>query len=278
MLVCYPTESELSAQGRFPAVLRPVDLLRRMGDECGTVLVRASDGLLYCVKMAGNLLGPNVLANEAMGSELAKYLGLPVPAWQPIEFSADFLDENPLSFRKSDSEFVSPQPGLYFASRAVDQDGCGAVQAALPASWFSGNGNPNDFVGMLILDLWANRVGQRKAVFRPFFNLKGVSAVFIDNSLMFGGAWGREVQRPGEALYADHRVYDGKHASRIIAFWLDQIHAINEKTLLGLSRSIPREWKTSSFFEHTAAMLTIREARLAELVCKEMRLIAETGR
>ena len=77
----------------FP--LSAVAFVRRMRGGAQSSLLRASDGALYVVKLHGNPQGPNVLANEALGSWLAAQLGLETPAWRQISISDEFLAQNP---------------------------------------------------------------------------------------------------------------------------------------------------------------------------------------
>ena len=46
--------------------------------------MRCDDGKLYVLKMNPNPQGPNVLANEALGSILIRGLGLRAPPWKAV--------------------------------------------------------------------------------------------------------------------------------------------------------------------------------------------------
>ena len=54
-------------------------------------LVRCDDGKLYVLKMTPNPQGPNVLANEVLGSILMRGLGLPAPPWKPVAINLKTL-------------------------------------------------------------------------------------------------------------------------------------------------------------------------------------------
>jgi hypothetical protein len=73
-------------------ILRTRAVLRKLQGRSQTVLVRASDGFLYMVKMMAGLEGPNVLANGVLCNQLARYLRLSVPNSCPIELSKGRLE------------------------------------------------------------------------------------------------------------------------------------------------------------------------------------------
>ena len=202
-----------SPAGSSAAILTVREVVRKLRDDSQSVLVRASDGLLYWVKLMSGFDGPNALANAVLGNELAKHLGIAVPNWSPIEFSRDFLDSNPLCWPEPGTGLPKPSPGMYFGTRALGQDEGETAYEILPGSWLNRISNRDEFVGMLILDVWTNQVGTRKAVFVPSSDKSLITAVFIENGQMFGGFWGGEVQRPGTALYSDRRVYANSRCS-----------------------------------------------------------------
>jgi hypothetical protein len=78
--------------GYSSTILKTRAGLRKLHGRSQTVLVRASDGFLYVVKMMAGLEWPNVLGNGVLCNQLARYLGLSVPNWRPIEFSKRCLE------------------------------------------------------------------------------------------------------------------------------------------------------------------------------------------
>ena len=85
-------EGFASSLGYSSTILRTSAVLRKLHGRSQTVLVRASDGFLYVVKMMAGLEWPNILANGVLCNQLATYLGLSVPNWRPIEFSKGCLE------------------------------------------------------------------------------------------------------------------------------------------------------------------------------------------
>ena len=85
--------------------------VRRMRGGAQSSLLRASDGKLYVVKLQGNPQGPNVLANEALGSWLTARLGLKTPDWSRIAIDDAFLDQNQQMWFETPSGRERPRAG-----------------------------------------------------------------------------------------------------------------------------------------------------------------------
>jgi hypothetical protein len=276
-MVLNRTVGYASSPGYSATVLRVNTVLRRLRGGSQSVLVRASDGYVYWVKMLAGYQGPNVLANEVLGNELARYLGISVPDWSPIEFSKDCIEANPLCWPELGSGLPRPSPGMYFATRASGQDECEAAYEILPGNWLNKISNRDDFAGMLALDVWTNQVGSRKAIFVPSPDRSLITAVFIENSQMFGGFWGSEEQSRGAALYSDPRVYANSDLEQACDRWLQKIAAIDESVLRRLARFIPQEWTVPNYLEQTISKLRTRRRNLQQLLARELALIGETG-
>jgi hypothetical protein len=257
--------------------LEAVAALRRMRGGSQSVLMRASDGALYVVKMMGNPQGPNVLANEVLGNELASHLGLCVPVWRPIRLSDEFLDRNRLCWFESISGIMRPPAGVHFALLALGQNSMTRSEEVLPGSWISRLGNRTDFVAMLVLDLWANHMDNRQAIFVRSGDTESITAVFVDNGDMFGGPFGQLQHRPGTTLYLDRRVYGVPSLGKVCSQWLRRIRSINEGEVLRLVRLIPDEWAGKEYRTQVTSQLRTRRTALSHLLEKEMSLIEEMG-
>ena len=252
-------------------------VLRKMRGGSQSVLLRASDGALYVVKMMGNPQGPNVLANEAFGNELARYLGLPVPSWRPISLSDSFLDRNRLCWFESATGLIRPPAGLHFASLALGQGSSAIGCEVIPGRWLSQAGNRADFVAMLVLDLWTNHTDNRQAIFLQSAETGLTSAVFIDNGHLFGGPYGQEQQRRGAALSLDRRVYGDPSLKKTLRRWLLRISSIEDGVLLRLARCIPAEWMSEEYLSQVLSQLRTRQIALSQLLQEEMPFIARMG-
>ena len=268
---CFRSRRESSS------ALAAVAVLRKMRGGSQSVLLRATDGALYVVKMMGNPQGPNVLANEVLGNELANYLGLPVPVWRPIYLSDEFLDRNWLCWFESVSGLVRPSAGLHFASLALGEDSSARAYEVLSGACLSRIGNRTDFVAMLVLDLWASNTDNRQAIFVRGADTQLITAVFVDNGHMFGGPHGQQQLRRGGALFLDRRVYAGLGLRKMFSQWLRRVRSINEGVLLGLARSIPDEWMSKDYLTQVISQLRVRQIALSELLENEMSLVGRMG-
>jgi hypothetical protein len=98
------------------AYLSAVRYIRKMRGGSQAILVLCDDGHHYVIKMAGNLQGPNVLANELLGSVIANAVGLPVAPCRLIYLSDDFVDGEPGTWFETPTGRCRPVAGLHFGS------------------------------------------------------------------------------------------------------------------------------------------------------------------
>jgi hypothetical protein len=94
-MVLNRAEGFATSPGYSSTIFRAGEVLRWLLGRSQTVLVRASHGFLYVVKMMAGRQWPNVLANGVMCNRLARYLGLSAPSWRPIKFSKGCLERKP---------------------------------------------------------------------------------------------------------------------------------------------------------------------------------------
>ena len=267
--VCFPDSC-------FPT-LKSTAVLRVLPGGTKSVLVHASDGNTYVVKLMGNPQGPNVLANEALGTELARHLGLSVPAWRAIEVSDEFLDRNKLCWFETDSGPIRPDAGLHFASRVIGQGAPTPTYGVLPGEWLSLIDNRDDFVGMLLLDVWANHTDNRQSVFVRNPVTQKLTAVFVDYGHMFGGPSGRDSYRRGTAMYLDHRVYESLDIDAAFDRWLQRVRMIDGSLLRRVAKSIPGAWMGGLDLEELIAQLQMRKGVLEHFLHQEMSLVKGMG-
>jgi len=269
-------ESGNNCSTNSPLLLRAEEVLDEHRSSYQNVLVRASDGLLYSVKLLASLEGPNALSNQIIGTELGRYLGLPIPNWSILELSGSCFRQ----IVASCSHFgngIRPRPGVYFASRALSFGIGAADYQILPQKWFHRISNRNDFLGMLVLDLWTNRTGQRKALFTRSRETGLLTAFFAHNWQMFGGCWGDELQKSGTALYQDLRIYSGLDLEQETNWWLNRVRSIDSRLPIRMGSFVPSEWRDSGHIEQISRQLRNRQQCLEQLVEQEMKLIIKFG-
>jgi hypothetical protein len=261
-----------SPQGSL-SVLEAMAVFRRLRGGSQSLLVLASDGDLYVVKMMENPQGANVLANEALGTELASYLGLPVPEWRSIFLSDDFLDSHRHCWFDVGAGPVRPPAGFHFASRVIGQESSSALCEILPGSWIPRIANRCDFAGMLLLDLWANHTDSRKSLFLRKEISTETSAFFVDNGHMFGGPLGIDHHRPGAALFLDSRIYEGREMMSAFTSWFERVDSVDESVVKGLASKIPGEWMPHGYVQQVIEQLQSRKGELELSLFKELSLI-----
>lgn len=234
---------------------------------CGTSqpsILRGSDGEYHVVKFNG-FPGSQSLMNEFVGTKLIGEFGLPTPEWSPIEMSPTFIDENPRLWFWSEDAPIRPVPGLHFASRLIQ--GCDEQRTyqMIPHSWIGRIENRVDFLGMLVLDLWANNCDRRQAVFLSDGNDR-LRASFIDNDFMFGGKFGNHTTCPRRAMVYDLGVYEGLWRSTTVQQWLRKIDGIGEDAIRRIVEHAPDEWTDQQTRHRIINQLAQRRAMLPSLL------------
>ena len=226
-------------------------------------IIQGSDGAFYVVKFNG-FPGTHSLLSEVLGSELITICGLPSPEWVPIELSSRFISDNSGLWFCSANAPIPPQPGLHFGSRLIEAENDSRTYQMIPHSWIDRIGNRPDFLGMLILDLWANNCDRRQAVFLD--DAEGnLQASFIDNGLMFGGKSRNDTTCPRRAMVYDLDVYKGlwnDNHDDVVKEWLQRVNRIGEEAIRQILSYVPNSWMESGFEGHVINQLEERRKRL----------------
>jgi hypothetical protein len=229
------------------------------------MLIQASDGLSYVLKMASRKLKNELPLREALGSELATRIGLTVASWQPIYVSDDFIDDCLGSWPQApDGSKLRPESGYYFGSQQLGSKAGERVYDFLPSALLSRIENRPEFVGMLLLDIWANHANYRQAVFLHPSDSSSLKAVFIDHGAMFSNE--RDVLlTPMAGRYSDSRMYKGYWTEPIFSFWQERISSIRESSLRESLSRIPHVWTRDCHVARIVSELLVRQDRLRKL-------------
>lgn len=245
--------------------VRPVKFLRKMRGGAQSSLLQVEDGNYYIVKLPGNPQGLEVLFNEAFGAVIMRFLGLPVPDWGVIALADEFIDQNPeMWIETTTSGRKRPEAGLCFGSRLVLTSRDETLYELLPRQWFELISNRDDFIGMLLFDMWSRQSDNRQAVFRQDAQTRSIRATFIDQGDLFGRRRLPQRNSARGPSYLDSNIYRNIDIVNIIPKWEARIRSITPSALddFGYTSGIPSEWYTPSKVECCRAELIERQRSL----------------
>jgi hypothetical protein len=235
-------------------LLRPsvVMVARKQKGGSQSRLVLCDDGKLYVLKMHPNPQGPNVLANEALGSMLLSGLGFPVPPWCPITINLKTLPSFPELTMETADGFSLPACGVHFGSEYL-----GSPQYDLfdliPENYRIRNGE--QFAAIRLFDLWANHHDHRQCVYRRPKQTGDYEAVFIDNGHLFGGPdWSIETALSGKIW---SRYFRNQLRPERLAMerWVTMFEAGIPKLLCEARQLIPPEWYRGDIYSLCARLI-----------------------
>jgi hypothetical protein len=247
------------------AILSANKYIRKMKGGSQSILVRVNDGRHYVVKMTDNPIGPNLLANEHMGSLVAKAVGLPVAEASGIMISDSFIDSHPDLWFELPSGVRRPNKGMHFGSLFVGQtSGADRPTEYISPSRVSTITNREAFLGMYLLDVWANHQDNRQAIFRRS-STNELEVCFIDHGHMFGGPQWNFQGNLGSALHLEMAVYTDLWQDELVASWISRFQTIIPEVLPSIGAPMASEWYSGDLNE-LLSELTDRLLRLPELV------------
>ena len=241
--------------------------VRKLNGASQASLVATEDGTLYVIKCL-EFVGQFGLISEVIGSELMAEMGLPVPHWEPILLTEDFIRRNPkLWYRnRPDSKGTRSEDGLAFGTRLTTSRGRNLTYEILPSSWIERIVNRDDFVGALLFDLWANNCDCRQCVFLTDDYAKALRAVFIDNDHLFGGYFANEKTCPRRAMVPISDIYRGVWNEESVSRWQKKIDQIDDMFINHVLAKIPLEWAGSPALTFVTTELSLRRAKLHFLI------------
>lgn len=207
------------------------------------ILARASDGLVYVVKFADNLQGPNVLFNECAGNELYRACGLPVQEWAVLRVSDSFLDRNRDCWIQTPGGRLRPTAGLCFGSLFMGEGGKRLIEI-LPRFMINRVRNQSDFWLAWLIDICAEHVDNRQAIFVE--DAEGwLEARFIDHGHLFGGASANLNRNFRASRYLDPRIY-AEVSFEALRNFQNLLQALDLDKLRRGIKTIPAEWSHPS--------------------------------
>jgi hypothetical protein len=248
------------------AILSANKYIRKMKGGSQSIFVQANDGKYYVVKMKDNPQGVNTLANELLGSLIAKSVGLPVAEGKGMYLSDSFIDSYPDLWFDLPSGRRRPDKGMHFGSLFVGQpSGESRPTEYISPSRVNLITNRDAFLGMYILDVWANHQDNRQAILRRASDELTQEAFFIDHGHMFGGPEWDFKECPGVAFHLEMAVYSDLWQDEQIASWISHFQTVVPEVLSWFPCIALPRWYDGDL-DSLMARLTARLASLTELV------------
>ncbi len=266
MFVCNTGDEagRVGAPDTFFNVVHATQLIRRMHGGSQSILIRGEDERLYVVKLNNNQQGPNLLANEVLGSELLHAVGLPTPSWKPIFISENFIKKNPSLHFELQFGSRKVRSGIHFGSQFISRTAGGEVYDFLPSSFCNRIVNREDFLGIYIFDVWANHRDHRQAVFSTRQTNRAINAHFIDNGHLFGGPHWDFRDKPGAAMCLDRNLYTTTWQESDVDAWISRFETSIPQSLSRVTQQVPQDWYNGNIDELISCLL-FRSSDLSNL-------------
>jgi hypothetical protein len=193
--------------------------------------------------MTDNPQGTNVLANELLGSVLGSAAGLPVAEASLVYLSDLFIDDASGLWFETRDGVRRPQAGLHYGSRFIGEtEGLNQPTEYISRSRTQTINNRSAFLGMYILDVWANQQDNRQAILLSDSHGPGSEVFFIDHGFMFGGPEWIFSERPGCACHLEGSIYSQLWHQDIVADWISHFEKVIPEALSSALSLIPSQW------------------------------------
>lgn len=270
-MVSVPVSKCDSSALRVPSPhLRAVQYIRRMRGGAQAHLVRCSDDNYYVIKVVNNPQGSRILATELLGARLAKLLGLPVAEGAIVMVSQSLIALSEEMVVEMPCSRIPCEAGACFGSRCPVDPRRAPLFDSLPAALLRDVENLQDFLGMLVFDLWTcNREGRQVVFFRDDERPQ-YRAVMIDQGFSFSASEWNFPDSPVCGLYRGSKgVYANVRGIESFEPWLSRLESeIDENVLAAAAAAIPPEWYESDTvsLHGLVASLNERRTRVRELL------------
>ena len=99
--------------------------------------------------------------------------------------------------------------------------------------------NRQEFLAMLVLDVFANKQTPRKAL---FVGDRLLRAYFVDHGYVLGENYVENDNSPRECLHAETALYEGLWDWRVVTRHIEQLRTLTEVFLTNPLKLIPYEW------------------------------------
>jgi hypothetical protein len=204
--------------------------------------MRCEGGHYYVVKFRNNPQHQRVLANEFLAANLAKNIGLPVPAVEVVEVPRQLIANTAELTVVVGNQQVACESGLQFGSLYVVDPTEGRVFDYLPPEALNRVRNLETFAGILALDKWTCNADGRQVAFWQKLRDKKYSASFIDQGYCFNAGEWTFRDFPLRGVFPKNEVYSRVTGWDSFEPWLTRIEKLDDQRVWEAASQIPPEW------------------------------------
>jgi hypothetical protein len=230
------------------AKIKAIKHIRRMNGGSKAHMCTCSDGYNYIVKFQNNPQGNRTLANDLLGTLLARYMGLPVPDPAVVDVDADLIPGKRDQLLRYDPGPKLGTPGKCFGSRYLTPCMPGSHRSNsvepgdLNRAYLLKLGNLADFAGMLVFDKWACNTDPRQVVFIRNGNDPD-RVVMIDFGYCFHACHWNFPEHRLTGVFGEWFVYNAIEEMKAFEPWLQILeNDVDEDVLASLAGLIPPIW------------------------------------
>jgi hypothetical protein len=238
-------DSRMSATTRIQAT----KYIRRMAGGSQSHLLRCSDGQDYVVKFQNNPQGSRTLANDLLGTLLAKYLGLPVTDVAIVDVGEELIRSTRRLRIKYSRRSEPCQAGLCFGSRYLRSRASGNRETSTisPGThsqfYLQELVNVKDFAGMLVFDRWTSNTDARQVIFTRGEHHRPDRVVMIDLGFCFHACHWNFPDYRLLGVVGERAVYDSIEGIDAFDPWLGRLETgLDVDVIRKLAAEIPPEW------------------------------------
>ena len=257
-----------------------VEHIRRMRGGAQSHLMRCDDGGYYIVKFQNNPEGNRTLANDLLGTLLARHLGLPVSDPAIVEVTEDLKPGKGDQMLGYDPGAKLGQPGKCFGSKYLTPRMPGRHCSSLEPrdsnrAYLSKLRNLEDFAGMLVFDKWVCNTDPRQVVFVRSEDDRD-RVVMIDFGYCFHGPYWRFPLYSSVGVFDERYVYNAIEAMEAFEPWLQMLeNDVNADVLTTLAGLIPPIWYDFNVVALSVLLTSLDERR--KLVRESLRQCCSTN-
>jgi hypothetical protein len=253
-----------------PMAIPVVQHIRRMRGGTQSHLMLGGDGHLYVVKFQNNPQHIRALANEWLGTHIAKRIGLPVPECAIVKVERSLIEEAPDLHVQISGTHIPCVPGLQFGSRFVIHPIMGQVINYLDDAFLTSQRvrNLNVLFGALAFDKWTCQADARQVIYWRRSRERKFTVSIVDQGHCFNGGYWTFPDSPLQGNFPVNQVYERATGWESFQPWLDRIEKFAADELWRIVETAPPEWYAADrkAMEVLVAKLLHRRSRVRELI------------